>query len=227
MPLEPGPVVLVNGSVLVDEEPAGSTEDVLQAQRLRRIDPLFTLMREKREAWVQKHPGQAWVGRALLVVDRRETALVVKSVFQTIGFAGFPNSAFVVRCEGHPGRLGLLPARARIPGPGAGNAAARSGESVVSGRIPPEVIQGTIRRHYAGIRDCYLSALELHPELTGRIAVRFVISREGLVTEAALAQSDLPAALNECILDIFRGIEFAKPEGGIVTVVYPLKFAPE
>ena len=30
----------------------------------------------------------------------------------------------------------------------------------------------------------------------------------------------------DCVVDVFRTLEFPKPEGGIVTVVYPLIFSP-
>jgi hypothetical protein len=41
-------------------------------------------------------------------------------------------------------------------------------------------------------------------------------------------KSDLPdAAVVKCVVDGFRKLQFPKPEGGIVTVVYPIVFNPE
>ena len=48
----------------------------------------------------QINPGKEFPGVVILQVDKRVPALVVKSVFQTAAFAGYPNVSFMV------GRLG-------------------------------------------------------------------------------------------------------------------------
>jgi hypothetical protein len=102
------------------------------------------------------------------------------------------------------------------------------GVGEVSGRLPPEVIQRIVREHFELMRDCYLSGLARHPNLTGRVTVRFVISREGLVSLARDEGSDLPdAQVRDCVINAFTKLEFPKPEGGIVTVVYPILLAPD
>ena len=95
------PIVAVTGTqILVDGVPAGSTRAVEEANRLQRIDELYNLLKSKRELWKQINPGKEFPGVALLQVDRRVAALVVKSVFQTSAYAGYPNISFMV------GRLG-------------------------------------------------------------------------------------------------------------------------
>jgi len=95
------PMVAVTGTqILVDGVPSGSTRTIEEANRLQRIDELFNVLKNKRELWKQLNPGTEFPGVAILQVDKRVPALVVKSVFQTAAFAGFPNISFMV------GRIG-------------------------------------------------------------------------------------------------------------------------
>ncbi len=95
------PMVAITGTqILVDGVPAGSTRAIEEANRLQRIDELFNILKNKRELWRQINPGKDFPGVAILQVDRRVPALVVKSVFQTSAFAGYPNISFMV------GRMG-------------------------------------------------------------------------------------------------------------------------
>lgn len=98
------PIVAITGTqILVDGTPAGSTRTIEEANRLQRIDELFNLLKNKRELWKQVNPGKEFPGVALLQVDRRVSALVVKSVFQTAAMAGFPGISFEVGRLGKPG----------------------------------------------------------------------------------------------------------------------------
>ncbi len=95
------PMVAITGTqILVDGHPAGSTRVVEEANRLQRIDELFNILKNKRELWKQLNPGKEFPGVVILQVDRKVPALVVKSVFQTAAFSGFPNVSFMV------GRMG-------------------------------------------------------------------------------------------------------------------------
>lgn len=94
-------MVAVTGTqILVDGVPAGSTRAIEDANRLQRVDELFNILKNKRELWKQINPGKEFPGVAVLQVDKRVPALVVKSVFQTAAFAGYPNISFMC------GRLG-------------------------------------------------------------------------------------------------------------------------
>ena len=111
----------------------------------------------------------------------------------------------------------------------------------VNGRLPPEVIQRVVRAAFDVPRACYEEGLRRKPTLGGKVTVHFVIGRDGLVSEASLASlspelADVapspsgPPALDDakvsaCVVDSFRTLVFPKPEGGIVTVVYPLIFS--
>jgi biopolymer transport protein ExbD len=95
------PMVAITGTqILVDGTPAGSTRVVEEANRLQRVEELFNILKNKRELWKQLNPGKEFPGVVILQVDRKVQALVVKSVFQTTAYAGFPNVSFMV------GRMG-------------------------------------------------------------------------------------------------------------------------
>jgi Ca-activated chloride channel family protein len=103
----------------------------------------------------------------------------------------------------------------------------RMGATSVSGRLPPEVIQRIVRQTFGRFRLCYEDGLRSNPNLQGRVAVRFVIDREGSATSVSNGGSDLPdASVVSCVVRAFVGLRFPQPEDGIVTVVYPITFSP-
>lgn len=104
----------------------------------------------------------------------------------------------------------------------------RMGATTVSGRLPPEVIQRIVRQNYGRFRQCYEQGLGRDPELAGRVAVRFVIGRDGTVVNVADGGSDLPdRSVVDCVSRAYYSLAFPRPEGGIVTVVYPIVFSPD
>lgn len=128
----------------------------------------------------------------------------------------------------------------RVPGSGvehasdAGSGGHRVGQvacrcdemSTVNGRLPPEVIQRIVRQNFGRMRLCYETGLTRNPSLEGRMAVKFVISRSGEVTTAASEDHSFgDAAVTSCVERAFASLSFPQPEGGIVTVVYPLVFS--
>lgn len=104
----------------------------------------------------------------------------------------------------------------------------RMGSTTVSGRLPPEIIQRIVRQNFGRFRACYEEGLRRRgPTLTGRIATKFVIGRDGVVRDVALAESEMnDPDVESCVTTAFAGLQFPVPEGGIVTVVYPIAFRP-
>ncbi len=91
------PMVAVNGNqILVDGVQAGSTRAIEELGRLQKIDELFAILKNKRELWKQVQPNKPFPGVCILQIDQNVSALVVKSVFQTAAFAGYPNVSFMV-----------------------------------------------------------------------------------------------------------------------------------
>ncbi len=103
----------------------------------------------------------------------------------------------------------------------------RPGTTTVSGRLPKEVIQRIVRQNYGRFRNCYEKGLGQNPNLQGRVAARFVINRDGSVSNVSNGGSSVPdSAVVNCVVRAFYGLSFPKPENGIVTVVYPIMFTP-
>jgi hypothetical protein len=103
----------------------------------------------------------------------------------------------------------------------------RMGATTVSGRLPPEVIQRIVRQNYGRFRMCYEQGLGRNPNLQGRVSARFVIGRDGSVSNVGNGGSDLPdSGVVSCVLSAFYGLSFPQPDGGIVTVVYPIMLEP-
>jgi hypothetical protein len=100
------------------------------------------------------------------------------------------------------------------------------GGDSISGRLPPEAIQRIVRQNFGRFRLCYEKGLAGNPTLAGRVTVRFVIGRDGSISAVENGGSDLtdPAVVS-CVVRAFYGLSFPQPEGGIVTVTYPIMFA--
>ena len=96
-----------------------------------------------------------------------------------------------------------------------------------TGRLPAEIIQRTVRQNFGRFRFCYEQGLRANPNLQGRVSVRFVIGRDGSVSQVSNGGSDLPDGnAVSCVVRSFYGMSFPAPEDGIVTVTYPILFQP-
>ena len=99
-------------------------------------------------------------------------------------------------------------------------------ETILSGRLPPDVIQRIVRQNFGRFRNCYEIGLRANPNLEGRVVARFVIGRDGAVSNVS-AGGDLPdAQVRSCVASAFYGLSFPTPENGIVTVSYPIVLTP-
>jgi outer membrane biosynthesis protein TonB len=124
------------------------------------------------------------------------------------------------------GNLGLSSSKPVPATNGKSKATMHEGATSVNGRLPPEVILRIVRQNFGRFRLCYENALKKKPKLSGRVATKFVIDRDGSVKMSQDNGSDLPdAQAVACIVASFGQISFPQPEGGIVTVVYPLVFS--
>ncbi len=99
----------------------------------------------------------------------------------------------------------------------------RIGTSIVTGRIPAELILRIMRQSYGRFRFCYEVGLRKNPNLSGRIVIRFIIGRDGTVSNVANGGSDIADSnVISCILRSVYNISFPSPESGIVTILYPV-----
>jgi hypothetical protein len=104
----------------------------------------------------------------------------------------------------------------------------RMASVTVNGRLPPEVIQRTMRLNAGAFRACYADALQRRPGLSGRAVLKYVIDRSGAVSFAVDGGSDVDdAALLRCMIEAASKLTFPPPEGGMVTVIWPFSLSPE
>ena len=100
-------------------------------------------------------------------------------------------------------------------------------QAIVTGRLPPEAIQRIVRQNFGRFRACYEAGLREDPVLEGTVTTRFVIGRDGAVSNVANGGSSMTdPSVTACVLRAFYGLSFPQPEGGIVTVTYPIRFSP-
>jgi outer membrane biosynthesis protein TonB len=84
-----------------------------------------------------------------------------------------------------------------------------------------------VRQNFGRFRMCYEQGLVRNPNLEGRVAVRFVIGRDGAVSNVSNGGTDLPDGnVVSCVIGAYYGLSFPAPERGIVTVTYPIFFSP-
>ena len=109
-----------------------------------------------------------------------------------------------------------------------GRANLRGGTPRVSGHLSPALVQKVVQQSFERFRMCPAQGLSQKAKLAGRVSVRFVVGRDGTVSNVSAAESTLPdAAVTGCVLRAFLGLQFPAPESGIATVVYPLVFSVE
>lgn len=103
----------------------------------------------------------------------------------------------------------------------------RNGQTKVTGKLPPEVVQRIVRQSFAKYHACYEAGLAKDPTLRGRVSVAFTIDKTGAPTAVKSDASDLPNKdVIACVTKAFEKLSFPAPEGGTVSVVYPLSFSP-
>jgi hypothetical protein len=96
-----------------------------------------------------------------------------------------------------------------------------------SGRLAPEMIRAVVRSRYDTFRTCYESGLGRHPTLQGQVTFRFVIGLDGHVSNVVVTDNTLPdCAVVACVLEEMSSTTFPPPDGGIVTVQYPIILQP-
>ncbi len=101
-------------------------------------------------------------------------------------------------------------------------------EITLTGALDKELIRQVIRRNINQIKYCYESQLTRHPNLSGKVAVQFVISASGSVASSSVVQSSADdRTLESCVANRVHGWLFPKPRGGgVVVVTYPFLFKP-
>jgi hypothetical protein len=103
---------------------------------------------------------------------------------------------------------------------------ASKGPVVIHGQLHPTRVVATVRAKFPEFRYCYETKRPA-AATSETVATRFVIGRDGKVTEVTDAGSTTPdGAVAACVRGVFSRTEFQAPKKGVVSVVYPLTFTP-
>jgi outer membrane biosynthesis protein TonB len=96
------------------------------------------------------------------------------------------------------------------------------------GGLKTQEVQAVVRANLNMIRHCYEEALQLEPDLEGRIKVKFVITASGRIGEISAPQNAMENAdMTFCIFLKMLRWKFSPPRNGQnVTVMYPFVFHP-
>ena len=103
------------------------------------------------------------------------------------------------------------------------------GEMVILGSLDRSLVDAVIKRNMAQIRYCYQRELTKNPSLAGKITIKFVIAKDGSVSQATTKTSTMDNTVVEsCIAGRVQKMTFPEPEpgSGVVIVTYPFLFSP-
>lgn len=107
-----------------------------------------------------------------------------------------------------------------------GSAGPAPGEIDMSRPIGPADVARIVRAYEPRLRPCYDRARATRPTLAGRVNMRFVIARDGSLTNVDVA--GLPAApeVATCIRDELQSSHFPRPAAGTLPFSYGMNFTP-
>ncbi len=88
-------------------------------------------------------------------------------------------------------------------------------------------VQKKVRADFGKLRACYEAALKRNPKTQGKVSVSFGIGPLGNVYTARVEGSSAPDPdFQDCVVEVFRKIQFEPPADGKMVVTYPLDFSP-
>jgi hypothetical protein len=107
-----------------------------------------------------------------------------------------------------------------------GSAGPAPGEIDMTRPIGPADVARIARAYEPRFRPCYDRARSARPTLAGRVNMRFVIARDGSLTNVEV--SGLPAApeVATCIRGELQSTHFPRPEAGTLPFSYGINFTP-
>jgi hypothetical protein len=77
-----------------------------------------------------------------------------------------------------------------------------------------------VRERKSKIEPCY------QPGQGNDIVVRFIVGRDGKVSNVSHVTNTLPSSAASCVISSFYGMTFPMPESGIVVATVRIMFSP-
>lgn len=98
----------------------------------------------------------------------------------------------------------------------------------IVGSLDKDDIRRVIQSKHDDVKRCYETELSSQPHLSGRVAIQFVITGDGAVSDSRIDSTTLGSAPAEiCIAEQACGWRFPRTKGGgRVIVTYPYVLAP-
>ncbi|HEY1959883.1 MAG TPA: AgmX/PglI C-terminal domain-containing protein [Polyangiaceae bacterium] len=203
--------------------PVGSTSPCVakdEARMIRKKLPLIAKRIEEAQAFLAAHPDAPAVEASCLTSLAAAGEKLAKSLER-----GGPSNAnrMALQKQLDACDASLEPAIAAVGDP----VPKHEPDASWFGSLPPAEIQRVVRGHFGRFKLCYQDGLRRDPSLAGRVSTNYIIDTDGSVLGARADDSTLPdAAVIECVVRAFDSIRFPPPQGGYVTVVYPVIFSP-
>ena len=93
----------------------------------------------------------------------------------------------------------------------------------IMGALAKTDIGTVVKANKHRIKDCFNAGLQLDPDLSGRVNLKFIIGKTGAVSKSEVKETTLNHAETEaCMVAVAKSMQFPEPEGGgIVIVTYP------
>lgn len=152
-----------------------------------------------------------------------EIAAAEGPAFDKIG-AFFPG----IECQAGqrcPAFVPVLFSEAQIPKPQKPEATVT--ETRPAGFCEKAAVQRVMMGRSGAYRACYEMELQRHPELAGRVELRFTIEPDGSVSGITVTHDDLGSqTVTNCLIKQVSGLIFPKPDGGVCVIRWPFKFQP-
>jgi len=100
------------------------------------------------------------------------------------------------------------------------------GSGGVSGFCKKQDVMRTVRRRAAAIRACYEVALQLQPDLKGKLTVKWTINLAGKVQGVQMVGNTMKnKKVERCVKKVVGRMRFKKPKGGICIIKWPFVFS--
>lgn len=97
--------------------------------------------------------------------------------------------------------------------------------TVEGGELATEIVRRHVRRKESQLAYCYEKELPASPRLGGTVTASFTINEAGRVFGATAAGLG-NAAVEACIAEALRSLDFPRPEGGLVRATFAFQLTP-
>lgn len=95
----------------------------------------------------------------------------------------------------------------------------------LKGHLSPYDIQKGVEKHSGKLGGCYHGRLAGRRHVGGKVEFSYLVNRDGTVKQVFLSKSDLGDwGMELCLIEVARGMKFAKPKGGEAEFSVPLEF---